>query len=42
MLRVCYLLKIGLSAPQIANLTGYPRQTVFDRIKRAKAKIGLN
>ncbi len=42
MLRVCYLLKIGLSAPQIANLTGYPRQTVFDRIKRAKATIGLD
>lgn len=34
MLRVCYLLKIGMSAPQIVNLTGYPRQTVFDRIKR--------
>jgi tetratricopeptide (TPR) repeat protein len=34
MLRVCYLLKIGMSAPEIVNLTDYPRQTVFDRIKR--------
>ena len=34
MLRVCYLLKIGLSGPEIVNLTDYPRQTVWDRIKR--------
>lgn len=33
-LRVCYLRKIGLSAPEIVNLTDYPRQTVWDRIKR--------
>ena len=36
MLRVCYLLKIGMSAPEIVNLTDYPRQTVFDRIKRVE------
>ena len=35
-MRVCYLWKIGLTGPQIVNLTGYPRQTVFDRVKRAK------
>ena len=34
MLRVCYLMKIGLTGPQIANLTDYPRQTVWVRIKR--------
>ena len=34
MLRVCYLLRIGLSGPEIVNLTDYPRQTVWDRIKR--------
>ena len=38
-LRVCYLLKIGMSAPQVVNLTGYPRQTVFDRIKRIEKVI---
>ena len=41
-LRVCYLLKIGMSAPQIVNLTGYPRQTVFDRIKRIKSTIDID
>ena len=41
-LRVCYLLKIGMSAPQIVNLTGYPRQTVFDRIKRIKSTIEID
>ena len=41
-LRVCYLLKIGMSAPQIVNLTGYPRQTVFDRIKRIKSTINID
>ena len=35
-MRVCYLWKIGLTGPQVVNLTGYPRQTVFDRVKRAK------
>ena len=41
-LRVCYLLKIGMSALQIVNLTGYPRQTVFDRIKRIKSTINID
>lgn len=41
-LRVCYLLKIGMSAPQIVNLTGYPRQTVFDRIKRIEKVINID
>ena len=41
-LRVCYLLKIGMSAPQIVNLTDYPRQTVFDRIKRIKDTINID
>ena len=33
-MRVCYLMKIGLSAPEIVNITNYPRQTVWDRVKR--------
>ncbi|MBR5851077.1 MAG: tetratricopeptide repeat protein [Bacteroidaceae bacterium] len=41
-LRVCYLAKIGLSGPQIVNLTGYPRQTVWDRIKRAQKVLGID
>lgn len=39
-LRVCYLMKIGLSAPEIVNLTDYPRQTVWDRIKRVEKIMG--
>jgi hypothetical protein len=42
LLRVCYLLKIGLSGPQIVNLTDYPRQTVWDRIKRVEKVITFN
>ncbi|MBO5807711.1 MAG: hypothetical protein J6Q98_05895 [Bacteroidaceae bacterium] len=42
MLRVCYLLRIGLRGPQITNLTGYPRQTVWDRIKRIEAVLPFN
>ena len=41
-LRVCYLTKIGLSGPQIVNLTGYQRQTVWDRIKRAQKVLGID
>ena len=42
MLRVCYLLKIGLTGPQIANLTDYPRQTVWVRIKRIQQVMPMN
>ncbi len=42
MLRVCYLLKIGLTGPQIANLTDYPRQTVWVRIKRIQQTMPMN
>lgn len=42
MLRVCYLLKIGMSAPQIVNLTGYPRQTVWVRIKKIEEVMSIN
>lgn len=42
MLRVCYLLKIGLTGPQIANLTDYPRQTVWVRIKRIQQIMPMN
>ena len=42
MLRVCYLLKIGLTGPQIANLTDYPRQTVWARIKRIQQVMPMN
>ena len=42
MLRVCYLLKIGMSAPQIVNLTGYPRQTVWVRIKKIEQIMNMN
>lgn len=41
MLRVCYLMKIGLSGPQIVNLTDYPRQTVWERIKRIEKVIAM-
>ena len=41
LLRVCYLLKIGLTGPEIANITDYPRQTVWDRIKKVKETIKL-
>ena len=41
LLRVCYLLKIGLTGPEIANITDYPRQTVWDRIKKVKERIKL-
>ena len=34
MLRVCYLWKIKCTNPEISNLTGYPPQTVWDRVKR--------
>ena len=39
-MRVCYLWKIGLTGPQIVNLTGYPRQTVWFRIKRIEEAFG--
>ena len=42
MLRVCYLLKIGMSAPEIVNLTDYPRQTVWVRIKKIKQIIQMS
>ena len=42
MLRVCYLMKIGLTGPQIANLTDYPRQTVWVRIKRIQQIMPMN
>ena len=42
MLRICYLLKIGLSNPQITNLTGYPPQTVWDRVKRIEKVLGYS
>ena len=41
LLRVCYLLKIGLTGPQIVNLTDYPRQTVWVRIKRIEAVLSI-
>lgn len=39
-MRVCYLWKIGLTGPQIVNLTGYPRQTVWFRIKHFEEIFG--
>lgn len=42
MLRVCYLLKIGLTGPQIVNLTDYPRQTVWVRIKKIEQIMNMN
>ena len=39
-MRVCCLWKIGLTGPQIVNLTGYPRQTVWFRIKRIEEAFG--
>ena len=42
MLRVCYLMKIGLTGPQIVNLTDYPRQTVWVRIKKIEQIMNMN
>lgn len=39
-MRVCCLWKIGLTGPQIVNLTGYPRQTVWFRIKHFEEIFG--
>ena len=39
-MRVCYLWKIGLAGPQVVNLTGYPRQTVWFRIKHFEEAFG--
>ena len=41
-LRVCYLMKIGLTGPQIVNLTDYPRQTVWVRIKKIEQIMNMN
>ena len=41
MLRVCYLHKLGLSNPQISGITGYPPQTVWDRVKRIEKVMGV-
>ena len=40
-LRVCYLWKLGLSGPQIVNLTDYPRQTVWVRLKRIEKAFAM-
>ena len=40
MLRVCYLWKIKCSNPEISNITGYPPQTVWDRVKRIEKVLG--
>lgn len=39
-LRVCYLLKAGMSNPEIERITNAPRQTVWNRVKRIKAIMG--
>lgn len=39
-LRVWCLWKIGLSNPQIARITGYPPQTVWDRVHRIEEAFG--
>ena len=41
-LRICYLLKIGMTNPQIVNITGNPPQTVWYRVKRIKEALGNN
>lgn len=38
--KTAYLLKIGMSNPQIANLTNCSRQTVFDRVKKIRERLG--
>ena len=42
MLRVCYLWKINCSNPEIVNITGYPPQTVWDRVKRIEKVFNGN
>lgn len=39
-LRICYLLKIGMTNPQIVNITGYPSQTVWYRVRRIEEAFG--
>ena len=41
-LRICYLLKIGMTNPQIVNITGNPPQTVWYRVKRIKEAFENN
>jgi hypothetical protein len=41
-LHICYLLKIGMTNPQIVNITGNPPQTVWYRVKRIKEALGSN
>lgn len=40
LLRVCYLLKIGMGNPQIERVTGYPHQTVWRRVKKVTEIMG--
>lgn len=40
LLRICYLLKIGMTNPQIENITNYPHQTVWRRVKKVIEIMG--
>lgn len=40
LLRICYLLKIGMTNPQIENITNYPHQTVWRRVKKVTEIMG--
>lgn len=37
---ICYLLKIGMSNPQIEHITGIPRQTVWRKVKYIRELMG--
>lgn len=39
-IRTAYLLKLGMSNPQIANLTNCPRQSVWNRVVKVKRCLG--
>ena len=39
-LRTCYLLKIGMTNPQIENLMDVPHQTVWYRVRKIEDAMG--
>ena len=40
LLRVCYLLKAGFTNPEIVHITEESRQTIFNRSRKIREKMG--
>ena len=40
MLRVCYLLKAGFTNPEIVHITEESRQTIYNRSRKIREKMG--